>query len=148
MADSNVNSNLLSAGLFDIAYSVDTARNDVNTIYWLFKFCAIALAEHGLDPYDVVPYAGDDSDDTKMMYTRADVITSHIQERNIIDQSSPRILSDEDVLARSIHSLLRLQLHDAEGGPVESALEAVEDGIKSAFRMNTHGKPLGRWKPS
>lgn len=50
MADSNVNSNLLSAGLFDIAYSVDTARNDVNTIYWLFKFCAIALAEHGLDP--------------------------------------------------------------------------------------------------
>lgn len=83
-----------------------------------------------------------------MMYARADVITSHIQERNIIDQSSPRILSDEDVLARSIHSLLRLQLHDAEGGPVESALEAVEDGIKSAFRMNTHGKPLGRWKPS
>ena len=114
MSVNALSTNLLSASLFDIAYSLDVARNDTNTTYWLFKFCAVALSERGIDVHELVPEEDDDSEETTMMFRRADAIISHIEARRMLDQSTVQALSDTEILVRSIRSLHAMQVRYAE----------------------------------
>ncbi len=114
MSVNALSTNLLSASLFDIAYSLDAATNDTSTMCWLFKFCAIALSEHGLDVHELVPEEDDDSEETSMMFRRAGAIISHIEARRMFDQSSMQPLSDTEILVRSIRNLLAMQVRYAE----------------------------------
>lgn len=137
MSDNNVNSHFLSASLFDIAYSIDTAKNEVNAIYWLFNFCAIALIQNGIDPYDAIPDPEDDSEDARGMFKRAEAITSYVEERNTLDQSSAAIPSDEEILARSLRSLIRLQLQQARDGLLGPELDEIENAVKAILMMGS-----------
>lgn len=50
LARTTVSTNLLAAGLFDVAYGIDVVNGEPFTVRELFIFCAASLAHQGYDP--------------------------------------------------------------------------------------------------
>ena len=138
MPDHELSTNLLSLGLFDVAYSMDVAKQDQNTIYWLFKFCAVALMLHGHEIHDLVPDVDDESQESVEMFKRSEMVIDYIEERNRHDQISTPLL-DSEIVARSISKLLRLQLHGDDKWRYQDALRAVEAAVASVFLCEDRG---------
>lgn len=132
MPDNELSTNLLSLGLFDVAYSMDIAKQDQNTIYWLFKFCAIALMFHGHEIHDLVPDINDESQESVEMFERSEIVIDYIEERSRHDQISTP-LRDSEIVARSISRLLSLQFDEDDRWRHQDALRAVEAAVASVL---------------
>lgn len=63
LARTTLSTNLLAAGLFDVAYGIDVVNGGPFTVRELFVFCAASLAHQGYDPGDVLDELFDESDD-------------------------------------------------------------------------------------
>ena len=63
LARTTLSTNLLAAGLFDVAYGIDVVSGGPFTVRELFIFCAASLAHQGYDPGDVLDELFNESDD-------------------------------------------------------------------------------------
>ncbi len=135
MSDHTMSSNLLSASLFDVAYSMDTAKNEVNAIYWLFKFCAIALMFHRYRVHDIVPDVNDDSKNSLGMFQRTELVMDYVEHTHRDDQASMHAVQDAQVVARSITKLLGLQLGEEARREYQEVLGNVEAAVSSTLLL-------------
>lgn len=112
-----ISKKLLAAGLFRIAYGVDAPRHDLETVYELFVFSAIALEENGCDPAELVAELESDQFNRTELVTRAIDTMGHDHWREY-----PESL----LLLAGLHEMLRMQFSESEQMARSQFLEELE----------------------